>query len=336
MVMTSNDVEVFRQRRRLTSGFFTWVILAATACGGAQAPAVSARQPDTNTAMSADTATIVVPRTFVGHVFVERDVVVASRAAGVVDSLPANLGTSVRADETLALIDRRVQEIALARAQLELGRARSVLSRSRELGQVGGITPVDSEQFEVVLQHAQLALREAQQAVEFTRVSAPFAGVVTARYVRPRQLVAPGDSLFRVSATAPQLVRVRLSDAAARSVRIGDRAIVRGTSGDMRESARVVLASPSLDPGSGTREVILQLASSRFLPGEDVAVDIGGEKKSAIVAPRSAVAKDGYVVVLDGTRSTLRPVVVGAMVDGDRVEILSGLSAGERLAPPQR
>ena len=45
---------------------------------------------------------------------------------------------------------------------------------------------------------------------------------------------------------------------------------------------------------------------------------------------------DGYAVVVDNGRSTLRPVTVGRDVGNGRVEILSGLASGERLARPPR
>jgi multidrug efflux pump subunit AcrA (membrane-fusion protein) len=70
--------------------------------------------------------------------------------------------------------------------------------------------------------------------------------------------------------------------------------------------------------------------------GGSVTVRLGRERRRAIVVDRAAVAPDGYVVVVDGGRSTVRPVTIGRDVGGGRVEVLSGLSAGERLARPTR
>ena len=46
--------------------------------------------------------------------------------------------------------------------------------------------------------------------------------------------------------------------------------------------------------------------------------------------------RDGYVVVVENGRSTVRTVTVGRDVGSGRVEVLSGLSPGERLARPTR
>jgi hypothetical protein len=52
--------------------------------------------------------------------------------------------------------------------------------------------------------------------------------------------------------------------------------------------------------------------------------------------PREAVAPEGYVVVVENGRSTLRSVTVGREIGGGRVEIISGVSLGEHLAKPTR
>lgn len=313
-----------------------WV-LVAMACGGSTPPAASSvRTPVTSAPMIVDTATIEVPQRYLGQVYVEHDVVVAARSAGVIDSLVVHLGTGVRAGALLATIDSRDQDIARARATMRAQYARNAVRRSRELTHSGGVTVVDSEQVEFDLQQAELELRSADRAYELTRLLAPVSGVVTARYAKPRQLVAVGDTLFRVAATAPQLVRIRVPEPAARRVRLGGKAVVVSASGGARHTARVVFASPALEPASGTREVILQLASPGFMVGESVDVEMGSASRLAVVAPREAIDPDNYALVFEGDRSTLRPVTVGALVSGGRVEIASGLAVGERLAPLRR
>jgi hypothetical protein len=55
-----------------------------------------------------------------------------------------------------------------------------------------------------------------------------------------------------------------------------------------------------------------------------------------VVVPRTVVGEDGQVLVFDGGRPTLRAVMLGADVGGGRVEIVSGLAPGERVARPHR
>ena len=172
-----------------------------------------------------------------------------------------------------------------------------------------------------------------------TRVVAPFAGKISARYVKPKQLVAVGDTLFRVTESAPQLVRIRVTDPLAKQVRVGDRATIVGSGssgGSARADARVIFTAPAYDAASATREVILQVATPRFLSGESVTAQLGRERRRTIVVPRAAIATDGFALVMEGNRTILRPVTVGADVAGNRIEIVSGLAVGDRLAVPRR
>ena len=312
---------------------------ALSGCGGTEPASGRSREVVADTGLLVDTATVDVPRTFAGQVFVEHDVVVAARAAGVIDSLFVNLGASVQRDAPLASIERQAQDIERDRALSAVDQARRAVVRSRELATTGGVTTEDSEHVEAVYRDAELTLRRTERDVELTRVVAPFAGKISARYVKPKQLVAVGDTLFRVTETAPQLVRIRVTDPLARQVRVGDRATIVGsgsTGGAARAEARVVFAAPAYDAASATREVILQAATPRFLSGESVTAQLGRERRRTIVAPRKAIASDGFALVMEGGRTVLRPVAIGVDVAGNRVEIVSGLAVGDRLAIPRR
>ena len=312
----------------------TFLLLAACKSAPPDAKAPTTTIPTSS--MLVDTATVTSPRSFTGQVYVEHDVAVAARAAGMIDSLSVQLGSEVRSDAVMASIEHRAQEIELARAQVVVDRARNARLRSRALSPSGGVAVADSERVEEDLREAELALLKARREMDLTRVVAPFSGRVMARYVRPRQLVAVGDTLFRVVETSPLLVRVRVDDATATSVRIGDRATIVAANGVTRDQARVLFTAPALDAASGTREVILRLDGVRFLSGQSVTAEMGSERRHVLVAPRAGLSPEGFALVVDDARTTLRPVVLGVAVDGDRVEIVSGLSAGERLAPPRR
>jgi hypothetical protein len=87
-----------------------------------------------------------------------------------------------------------------------------------------------------------------------------------------------------------------------------------------------------LDAASGTREIVVQLApGSAATPGSSVTVQLGAERRRVVSIPRAAVAKDGYTLVWDDNRTTLRAVTLGADLDAGRVEVLSGIAAGEKV-----
>jgi len=288
-------------------------------------------------AFTVDTATVRLPLELPAQLYVEHDAVVVARSAGTIDGLYAELGDRVRAGQLLARLESADQAIALAGAEAAYEGMTRTAARTRLLKKGGGATAADSEQVEFQLRQADVQRRKAQRDVELTRVTAPFAGVVTARLARPRRFVEVGDTLFRVTEPSPLFARVRVPEAGARQLRVGDSAtIAAGPGFDYR--ARVIHAAPFVEAGSGTREVVLEVVrpGGALLAGSSVTVRLGREPRRVVTAPREAIAADGYAVVVDNGRSTLRSVTVGRDVGGGRVEILSGLASGERLArPPQ-
>jgi len=310
--------------------------VTASACGGDPVPA-RAEAPVTGLALfTVDTATVEAPLALPSQLYVEHDAVVAARSAGTVDAVLADLGTRVEPGQLLAKLESPDQEIALAQAESADSSAAQLARRMRELAVSGAATVADSEAAETQLLQAQLAVRKARRDLELTRITAPFAGVVTLRAARPRRLVAPGDTLFRVTAMGPLLARVRVPETAAMDVRPGLAAEVAAVEGGAGR-ARVVQVSPAIDPASGTREAVLELApGSRLLPGASVTVRLGHQRRRVVAVPRDLIGQDGYALVWENGRTALRAVTLGAELDSGRVEVVSGLAPGERLARPGR
>jgi RND family efflux transporter MFP subunit len=281
---------------------------------------------------TAESVTVERPLSLPSQLYVEHDAAVLARSTGVVEAILADIGTRVAAGQPLARLESTDQEIALAQAKEQAANAGQRVERQRALSSAGVVTRADSEQVEFEHRAAELTLRKAQRDYDLTRIVAPFAGVVTARMTRVQRLVDPGDSLFRVTALAPVLAAVRVPEAAAAGLRVGASAQVL-TAGGTSAPARIVRASPVLDAASGTREIIVQLAGGTAVtPGSSVTVQLGAERRRVVGIPRSAVARDGYALVWDDNRTTLRAVTLGAELDSGRVEVISGIAAGEKVA----
>ncbi|MGH7515212.1 MAG: efflux RND transporter periplasmic adaptor subunit [Gemmatimonadales bacterium] len=311
------------------------VLLAA--CGGKgddarqTASAATVSTPVPAAIETAESTTVNRPLSLASQLYVEHDAAVVARSSGQVESILADIGTRVTAGQLIARLESTDQEIALAQAREQAANASLRVERQRALATAGVVTRADSEQVEFEHRSADLALRKAQRDYDLTRIVAPFDGVVTARMTRVQRLVNPGDSLFRVTALAPVLATVRVPETASGGLRVGAVARVL-TAGGKSAEAKVIRASPVIDAGSGTREVVLQLAGgSALTPGSSVTVQLGAERRRVVAIPRAAVAKDGYALVWDDNRPTLRAVTLGADLDGDRVEVVSGIAAGEKV-----
>ena len=315
-------------------------LIAAIACGGQTASRPATRPTETaslrTTPASAiatvDTTTVEAPLTLPSQLYVERDATIYARSGGIVKAITVDLGSRVAAGQPLALLENTDQSIALAQAEEKVANIQRTLDRQRELKGAGVISVADSEQVESEHRQAALALRQARRDFELTRIVAPFAGVVTGRMARLHRLVGPGDSLFRLTSLRPVLAAVRVPESSAAGVNVGTEAEVVGLDGATAK-ARVIRASPVLDPGSGTREMVLQLTTEKtsLTPGSNVSVRLGSERRRVVAIPRDAVAEDGYTLVWADDKTTLRSVKLGGDIGGDRVEVIAGLSPGEKV-----
>jgi len=334
---------VIATRRSLTLCAALVLGFSGTACTG-EARSASPEQAGTPRGAATpvaefvvDTSTVRLPIELPAQLYVEHDAVVVARSAGTIQQLNAELGDRVGTGQLLARLESTDQAIALAGADASYESMTRVAARTRLLKKGGGATAADSEQVEFQLRQAEVARRKAQHDVELTRILAPFAGVVTSRLARPGRFVSVGDTLFRITEPAPLFARVRVPEASGRQLRVGDSAtIAAGPGYDF--PARIVHAAPFIDAPSGTRELVVRVTKpgSTLLAGSTVTVRLGHEPRRVVTAPREAVAADGYAIVVDNGHNTLRPVTVGRDVGNGRVEILSGLSAGERLARAPR
>ncbi|HEU5304219.1 MAG TPA: efflux RND transporter periplasmic adaptor subunit [Gemmatimonadales bacterium] len=312
------------------------LLMLALACGRpddrAAAPATETSSVGSAPAIAtADTATVEVPLSLPSQLYVEHDATIYARSSGVVESIVVDIGSRVAPGQPLARLESADQRIALAQAEERLKNATQSVERQRALTVAGVVTQADSERVELEHREAVLALRKAQRDLDLTRIVAPFAGVVTSRMARLHRLVEAGDSLFRVTALSPVLAAVHVPEANATSFRIGTEAEIVGLGG-VTSKARIIRASPVIDAASGTREMILQLAgATRLVPGSSVTVRLGSEPRNVVTIPKTAVDEEGYALVWADERTTLRALTLGSDIPGDRIEVVRGLSPGEKV-----
>jgi hypothetical protein len=116
-------------------------------------------------------------------------------------------------------------------------------------------------------------------------------------------------------------------------VHLGEQARVIGKNGE-RATASIVHTAPVIDAASGTREAVLRLSGTNvgLLAGASVTVQLAAERTRIVSVPRAAVASEGYALVIENGRSTLRAVTLGRDLGNGRVEVIEGLSPGERVA----
>lgn len=248
----------------------------------------------------------------------------------------------VKLDDAVLQAQLRQQTAAVASARAQLAEADATLRRSRELNRRGYLSQasLDAEVARQGSAAAAVASAVAARAETLARlnqtvVRAPVAGLVSSRTVVKGQIVAAGAELFRLVRDGRLELNAEVPETQLGLVRAGQAARVSADeAGTVSGAVRIV--TPQVDPQ--TRLGLARIAlpgGAAFRPGmfARARIDVGAQP--ALTVPQTAVLyredKPGVFVIDANGRVRFRPVVAGARAAG-RIEVVSGLRAGERVA----
>lgn len=289
-----------------------------------------------------------------GVVQAVRQTVIAAQVSGAVVALDVKAGDTVRAGQVLMRLDARAAQQTAAAGDAQVRSARAALDaaerefqRQRQLLEKKYISAAAFDRAEAQYKTAQAeaaaqlaSAGAARTQSDFYVIRAPYAGVVSDVPVVLGDMAMPGRPLLtlydpaalRVSAPVPQTVAARLAPGAAPV------AEVPGSPAGRVTPVRVQLL-PAVDAATHTQELRLDLPAGTggIAPGmfARVWLPAAGAGDARLFVPSQAVLRRAeltavYVVAADG-KPLLRQVRLGRS-EGDRIEVLSGVSAGERVA----
>jgi RND family efflux transporter MFP subunit len=230
-------------------------------------------------------------RTFQTHLYSERDADLYSRlmveeTAGVgipVTAIHVEVGDRVAEGRLLATLESADARLEVQAAEPVAEMAASNLHRVEELAATGVVSQAEHEDALLRSRTADAALDKARLNLSRTEVRAPFAGLVSQRYVRVGDMVDDEIPLFRVTAMAPLRARLLVPESEVAAFAPGG--AVRLTAADGSEgTARVIIVGPTTDAGSGTREVVVELRDvGDFRPGASATAELAtpADKPSA-------------------------------------------------------
>jgi RND family efflux transporter MFP subunit len=295
--------------------------------------------------VQAETLAVVMP--VEGTVAARHRAEISTRLMARVTAVPAELGAGVRAGQPLLRLG--VEDVAAHRAKAEaaVAAARAAgheaarhAARMDTLLAQDAVAPVQRDQAHLNLRQAEsqlamaeAALAEVETAAGYARIAAPFDGVVVSRMVDPGDLAAPGQPLLVLESVGPRDAVLAVPADLAAGIQPGDTLTVT-TRGGARTGAAVRAVAGGADPATRTIEVRATVPAD-WPSGVAVTALIPAGSRTGVAVPAAAVVRRGQLTgvrVVVGDRTVLRWVRLGRTV-GDRIEVLSGLEPGERIAP---
>jgi RND family efflux transporter MFP subunit len=287
----------------------------------------------------------------------------SAQVVGAIVSIRAQEGQRVRKGEVLIVLDDAQQRAALQRASAAVSSAQqeiaaadadyalanSTLGRYQNLYEKKSVSPHEMDevqaraksasarrdQKQAGVAQARAMESEARTGLNYTRIRAPFDGVVTAKQVDVGTLASPGMPLLTLEDTHRFRLEASVDEGDIRLIKMGATAPVTVDGVGTELQGKIVEIVPAADPASRSFMVKLELPSEpRLHSGFFGRVRFPRGERDAIMVPRTAVLDHGqlhgvYVVGADG-QIALRFVTVGKPA-GDNIELLSGVTAGERL-----
>lgn len=265
------------------------------------------------------------------------DVRVSSDMDGVVEWIGPKEGQRVRKGELLARIDVAARKAALDRAQASFNLADELFRRRESLFQRRIISKEELDKASTERALAEANLRQAQVEYERGFLRAPISGIVNHLYVDAGEWVARGAPVMDLVNVERIKIQLNVPEMDVRFLKPGHNAMV--TIDALPEKklwGKVDFVAYKADAATKTFhvQVVVENPAGEIRPGMIARVGLlRREVQDALAVPLFALLNKGGERVLfvekDGVVSA-RTVSIG-IIEGDRVQITSGLSAGERV-----
>jgi HlyD family secretion protein len=255
-------------------------------------------------------------------------------AQQVLDAAKKVYDSRVALQKDGALAQKLVDDakVAMVQAQSQLDTAQRHLEALNQVSQRESIRGAQAQ-----VNAAKAHYENAAVQLSYARILSPIGGVVADRSVYPGEMPPSGMPLLSIVDISQVVARANVPVKEASSIRVGRPARISGPEGDL--AGKVTVVSPSADPSTTTVEVWVQVPNpgERLKPGGTVRVAIIAETiQNTIVVPAAAILNSDEggpkaMVIDKDSVAHERKISVGVR-QGDRVQIVSGLAAGDQVA----
>jgi RND family efflux transporter MFP subunit len=178
---------------------------------------------------------------------------------------------------------------------------------------------------------------------EYSRITAPFDGVVTWRYADTGSLIQAGTSnvssepVVKLSQVNVLRLRIPVPESLAASVHDGEPADIHVKATDERFSGKVIRSTDSLDRSTRTMQVEVDVPNTdyKLTPGmyADVALRVQNDP-NALTLPLQAISRgaDKTTVLLVNSQDHVEEREIRTGIEGsNRIQVLSGLREGDKV-----
>ncbi len=272
----------------------------------------------------------------------ERMVTVHAESTGRLISFGLEEGDVLKTGASVGRIKYDSQAATLDRAKTSLAQAKRDLEIVERLHEQGHASDDELTQAELAYKTASLDVGDSKRNIRNTRVTAPFGGTVTERFVTEGAFVSAGAQLITITDFDTLVARVYVPERELDRLQVGQPALVQGKAARSRQGQGTIKRiAPVVDAATGTVKVTVGLPAELaggekgFLPGMYAEVRLTTERKDDVllVSKRALVREDEsvFVFVVQADDTAKRVKVELGLEDAERAEVLSGLSNADEV-----
>ncbi len=288
----------------------------------------------------------------------------ASQMMGTITSVNVHEGEAVSRGQVLVTIDGaqphaayqsataglQASKQAVAAADADYALADATMKRYQSLYDKNSVSPQEYDEVKTRLEaakarrdaaqagtaQAEAGLAESSTTVGFTKIRAPFDGLITAKLADTGAMASPGVPLLVMEDPSHFRLEASVDESQIGVVKLGATIpVVIDSLGGQEIAGKVVQIVPTADAASRTFTVKIELPANPMIrSGVFGRARFPRGQRESLAIPQTALLQRGqldavYIVNKDGL-ATLRYVTLGNPSSGN-VEVLSGLSDGDRI-----
>jgi RND family efflux transporter MFP subunit len=272
-----------------------------------------------------------------GSLRARRTVRIHSQEEGRVVAAPLFEGDLANQGDTLIRLADDLLEAELDRADATTRQARVDLKRIQGLIKKRAASADELARAQTALDVALADQKLLQTRLGYTRISAPFNGVVTERMVEPGDVVSKHSHLLTLADPGSLVTEIHVSELLLPHLKPGDPAVVQiDALGSRQFEGRILRIHPELDQltRQGVVEVVLDPVPEGARAGQFARVTLTTAQVERLLVPFAAVRRDRqgeFVYLLQADSKTHRQPIRSGIRLGDRIEILEGLEPGQQV-----
>lgn len=263
---------------------------------------------------------------------------VSAQTSGRITEITVDVDDYVSKGTVIIRLRDKEQRAAFDAAKARFEEAQAEYKRIKEIFEKKLVAKAMLDKAEAQLKATRAAMEQANEALENTRVRAPYSGIVVKRHVEVGENARVGQALMTGLSLEKLRATVNLPQSLIHAVRQYQQAWVwLGPELQHRVPAESLTISPFADQNTHTFVVRVNLAANDYkvYPGMYTKVAFLTGETTRTVIPASAVVHrsevTGVYVSDEKNQVHFRHIRVGEMLEGNQIEVLAGLSAGENV-----